>query len=176
MDRSIGRDGRGRARGWVMDDERRGPSRWMTIDRDDRWVEDDRVDRSRRSARSRSCADRRDRRVDRMPSSSSSANGAGVTRCGRSRSGSTTPLGSTTRREDRGGGRARGMDERCVEGVGRGRVRSGRGDARERETRRGIGDGDARGRVYCEDVLNFCARVGSAFQQGDRFWSQTNRA
>ena len=133
MDRSIGRDGRGRARGWVMDDERRGPSRWMTIDRDDRWVEDDRVDRiaivivvCKRGGGSRDVV--------------------GPDR------GSTTPLGSTTtRREDRGGwSREGGMDERCVEG-GRSWTRSvgggGRGDARERETRRGIGDArDARRR------------------------------
>ena len=121
---------------------------------DDRSVEDDRVDRSRRSARSRSMrADRRDRRVDRIAIVIVVCKRGGGSRdvVGPDR-GSTTPLGSTTtRREDRGGwSREGGMDERCVEG-GRSWTRSvgegGRGDARERETRRGIGDArDARRR------------------------------
>ena len=170
MDRSIGRDGRGRARGWVMDDERRGPSRWMTIDRDDRWVEDDRVDRSRRSARSRSMrADRRDRRVDRIAIVIVVCKRGGGSRdvVGPDR-GSTTPLGSTTtRREDRGGwSREGGMDERCVEG-GRSWTRSvgeggGRGRVRERDAARDRGRaGRAKaGRMTDEGCfLNFCARV-----------------
>ena len=170
MDRSIGRDGRGRARGWVMDDERRGPSRWMTIDRDDRWVEDDRVDRSRRSARSRSMrADRRDRRVDRIAIVIVVCKRGGGSRdvVGPDR-GSSTPLGSTTtRREDRGGwSREGGMDERCVEG-GRSWTRSvggggARRRARERDAARDRGRaGRAKaGRMTDEGCfLNFCARV-----------------
>ena len=169
MDRSIGRDGRGRARGWVMDDERRGPSRWMTIDRDDRWVEDDRVDRSRRSARSRSMrADRRDRRVDRIAIVIVVCKRGGGSRdvVGPDR-GSTTPLGSTTtRREDRGGwSREGGMDERCVEG-GRSWTRSVGGGARRRARERDAARDRGRagrakaGRMTDEGCfLNFCARV-----------------
>ena len=118
-----------------MDDERRGPSRWMTIDR---WT----IDRWRTIAS-----------IDRIAIVIVVCKRGGGSRdvVGPDR-GSTTPLGSTTtRREDRGGwSREGGMDERCVEG-GRSWTRSvgegGRGDARERETRRGIGDArDARRR------------------------------
>ena len=151
MDRSIGRDGRGRARGWVMDDERRGPSRWMTIDRDDRWVEDDRVDRSRRSARSRSMrADRRDRRVDRIAIVIVVCKrGGGHEMWSVPIAGRRTPLGSTTtRREDRGGGRARGNGRTMrgggsvVDAFGRG----GGGEETRARERRGEGSG-TRGRA-----------------------------
>ena len=170
MDRSIGRDGRGRARGWVMDDERRGPSRWMTIDRDDRWVEDDRVERSRRCARSRSMrADRRDRRVDRIAIVIVVCKRGGGSRdvVGPDR-GSTTPLGSTTtRREDRGGVVARGGNGRTMRGGGSvvdafGRGGGARRRARERDAARDRGRaGRAKaGRMTDEGCfLNFCARV-----------------
>ena len=138
---------------WVMDDERRG--RLKTIDRwtIDRWRTIASIDRVDPRGRDR-CA-----RIDAIdasigsPSSSSSANGAGghemwsVPIAGRRR------LSGRRRRDARTGGgwsREGGMDERCVEG-GRSWTRSvgegGRGDARERETRRGIGDArDARRR------------------------------
>ena len=139
---------------WVMDDERRGPSRWMTIDRwtIDRWRTIASIDRVDPRGRDR-CA-----RIDAIdasigsPSSSSSANGAGghemwsVPIAGRRR------LSGRRRRDARtgGGGRARGEWTNDAWG-GRSWTRSvgegGRGDARERETRRGIGDArDARRR------------------------------
>ena len=165
-----GRDGRGRARGWVIDHERRGPSRWLTIDRwtIDRWRTIASIDRVDPRGRDR-CA-----RIDAIdasigsPSSSSSANGAGghemwsVPIAGRRR------LSGRRRRDARtgGGGRARGeWTNDAWRGVGRGRVRSGGGArrrVRERDAARDRGRaGRAKaGRVTDEGCfLNFCARV-----------------
>ena len=169
MDRSIGRDGRGRARGWVMDDERRGPSRWMTIDRG-RSMGGGRSRRSiasiravaidaRGSTRSTRRSDRHRHR--RLQTGRGSRDVVGPI-AGRRR------LSGRRRRDARtgGGGRARGeWTNDAWRGVGRGRVRSGGGGrrrARERDAARDRGRaGRAKaGRMTDEGCfLNFCARV-----------------
>ena len=67
-----------------------------------------------------------------------------------------------------------------MRGGGRSWTRSvggGAGDARERETRRGIGDARRAkaGRRLTRDVFEFLRARCSAFQQGDRFGPATAR-